>query len=362
MALHAADLRLAEECLVRAADLGGLLLLYTSTGHAQVKHVDGMPPAPTPAASNPERPLLCAGHRPPCCAGKEEGQAQRCLRVLAAAGSAGDLHGPARRGRPCARGLLPGSHLPAIQDEPDGPPVEGEPAPGAVGRNARARPPRRPSFPVQVNPKAADSIADPADYPNLFDDLDLAVQARGGGVAPLRSRAARLAMWAHRHPLSRLPSPPPATPRVCQAESWLQSHNLQEAPASVYLEHAHDNESDLIEHMRALAANPPPEEQPTPGAAQLDAADEPVEEAEEEAEAVEAQEPELETELEADVEAEEEADKEVDAEEQTEAEVTETLVADENVDEALEALVEADVAGGDDDDLDAELDAELDAF
>ena len=37
MALHAADLRLAEECLVRAADLSGLLLLYTSTGHAQVR-------------------------------------------------------------------------------------------------------------------------------------------------------------------------------------------------------------------------------------------------------------------------------------------------------------------------------------
>ena len=34
MALLSSNIQLAEECLVRAADLPGLLLLYTSTGHA----------------------------------------------------------------------------------------------------------------------------------------------------------------------------------------------------------------------------------------------------------------------------------------------------------------------------------------
>ena len=67
-----------------------------------------------------------------------------------------------------------------------------------------------------VNPKAADSIADLIDYPNLFDNLDTALKA----------------------------------------EEWLKGHVLQEAPASIYLEHALDNESDLIEHMKLMASQP----------------------------------------------------------------------------------------------------------
>lgn len=62
----------------------------------------------------------------------------------------------------------------------------------------------------EVNPKAADSIADPLDYPNLFDGLELALRA----------------------------------------EEWLKGHRLQDASATIYPEHALDNESDLLEHMR----------------------------------------------------------------------------------------------------------------
>jgi hypothetical protein len=31
------------------------------------------------------------------------------------------------------------------------------------------------SVPLQVNPKAADSLADPAEYPNLFEDWQVAL-------------------------------------------------------------------------------------------------------------------------------------------------------------------------------------------
>ena len=146
------------------------------------------------------------------------------------------------------------------------------------------------------NPKAAESIADPLDYPNLFDGLELSLKA----------------------------------------QEWLSSHPLHEAPASVYPDHAADNDSDLLEHMRALAEG---------GGA--DAAAEPAAEAEAEAEA-------------------EEPEAEAAAEPEPEAEaVPEAAAADEAA--ALEAELEADLADGgggdaaaaDDADLDAELDAEL---
>ena len=143
------------------------------------------------------------------------------------------------------------------------------------------------------NPKAAESIADPLDYPNLFDGLELSLKA----------------------------------------QEWLSSHPLHEAPASVYPDHAADNDSDLLEHMRALAEG---------GGA--DAAAEPAAEAEAEAE------PEMEDAVEPAPEAEA---------------VPEAAAADEAA--ALEAELEADLADGgggdaaaaDDADLDAELDAEL---
>ena len=71
----------------------------------------------------------------------------------------------------------------------------------------------------ESNPKAAESIADPVDYPNLFDNLEYAMKA----------------------------------------EEWLQGHKLHEAPASIYPDHALDNESDLLEHMRTLATQQPEE-------------------------------------------------------------------------------------------------------
>ena len=141
-------------------------------------------------------------------------------------------------------------------------------------------------------PSATDAIADPLDYPNLFDGLELSLKA----------------------------------------QEWLSSHPLHEAPASVYPDHAADNDSDLLEHMRALAEG---------GGA--DAAAEPAAEAEAEAE------PEMEDAVEPAPEAEA---------------VPEAAAADEAA--ALEAELEADLADGggdaaaaDDADLDAELDAEL---
>jgi len=76
---------------------------------------------------------------------------------------------------------------------------------------------------TKVNPKAAESIADPLDYPNLFEGLHHALKA----------------------------------------EEWLKAHPLHEAPASVYSEHANDNESDLIEYMKTLDAQPEPQLEPT---------------------------------------------------------------------------------------------------
>merc|ERR1719465_124422 len=93
-----------------------------------------------------------------------------------------------------------------------------------------------------VNPKAAESIADPIDYPNLFDGLE-------GALA---------------------------------AEEWLKGHVLQEAPAHIYPEHALDNESDLLEHMKLLAAQ-------TPAAAPEPPAEEAGEETFEEADGLEAE-------------------------------------------------------------------------
>merc|ERR1719408_18657 len=85
---------------------------------------------------------------------------------------------------------------------------------------------------ASINAKAADSIADPVDYPNLFEGLEYALKA----------------------------------------EEWLQGHKLHEAAATIYPEHALDNESDLVEHMKLMDEQPEaPSEEPTPAADAQDA-------------------------------------------------------------------------------------------
>ena len=85
---------------------------------------------------------------------------------------------------------------------------------------------------ASINAKAADSIADPVDYPNLFEGLEYALKA----------------------------------------EEWLQGHKLHEAAATIYPEHALDNESDLVEHMKLMGEQPEaPSEEPTPAADAQDA-------------------------------------------------------------------------------------------
>jgi coatomer subunit beta' len=176
-----------------------------------------------------------------------------------------------------------------------------------------------------VNPKAADSIADPADYANLFEGLEHALEA----------------------------------------EAWLAQHQLQEAAASVYPEHANDTESDLIEHMKLLALQPaaePPEEIEPPETA---------------APAVETLPEQADAELEiespvADAEAALAAELDMEQDASLEAEVQPVLPAEAEVQPVLPAEVEsaadqpggpteADGVGDAEADLAAELDAELEA-
>jgi len=169
----------------------------------------------------------------------------------------------------------------------------------------------------KVNPKAAESIADPLDYPNLFDGLHHALQA----------------------------------------EEWLKQHPLHEAPASVYLDHANDNESDLIEHMKTLELQP--SEEPSaeePGAAKQEPEPEP--EAEPEAEPEREPEPEPEPEPPA-PEAEDDVP-EVLPEPAVAEPVADALTEEAVLEQELEASLAADGGdGGLDEDLDAELEAEL---
>ena len=248
LALVSSNLTLAEECLVRAADLAGLLLLYSSSGHA-----DGIERLGELAKKKGKLNVafICQFLR---------GNVDACMELLVSAGRAPEAAFFARTYAPSKI-----SEMVALWKE---------------------------SLAAQ-NPKAAESIADPLDYPNLFDGLELSLKA----------------------------------------QEWLSSHPLHEAPASVYPDHAADNDSDLLEHMRALAEG---------GGA--DAAAEPAAEAEAE------EEPEMEDAVEPAPEAEA---------------VPEAAAADEAA--ALEAELEADLADGgggdaaaaDDADLDAELDAEL---
>lgn len=165
LALLSGNLVLAEECLVRASDMPGLLLLYTSTGHAE-----GVEKLAELARKKGKLNIafLCSFLR---------GNTESCLQLLLGAGRAPEA------------AFLARTYLPSRQSDM----VQ-------LWREALKA----------ANPKAAESIADPMDYPNLFEGLDYALKA----------------------------------------EAWLKGHGLHEAPASIYLEHANDNESDLLEHMQ----------------------------------------------------------------------------------------------------------------
>mmetsp|Transcript_20959 Transcript_20959/g.34623 ORF Transcript_20959/g.34623 Transcript_20959/m.34623 type:complete len:958 (-) Transcript_20959:266-3139(-) len=278
LALLSANLPLAEECLVRATDLAGLLLLYSSTGHAE-----GMEKLAQLAKKKGRLNIsfICSFLR---------SKIDDCLELLLGAGRAPEAAFLARTY-----------------------------APKEMPRMVRLW---REQLKA-INPKAADSIADPEEYGNLFDGLEYALKA----------------------------------------EEWLQQNQLHEAAAIVYPEHANDNESDLIEHMKLLEMQPPPEAppemQPAPEAppeeelqdsvvddAQLAPPVEPEPQAATQADTLEA---ELERELEAELEAAPLESSEPEA--------------------ALTAELEAELAAGMDDnaavaidgDLSAELDAELEA-
>ena len=132
MALHAANLRLAEECLVRAADLGGLLLLYSSTGHAE--GIDKLAEL-SRKKGKLNVSFLCSFLR---------GRPTECLELLLSAGRAPEAAFLARTYTPSQTSRMVGLWKEQLR---------------------------------AVNQKAADSIADPADYPNLFDGLELALKA-----------------------------------------------------------------------------------------------------------------------------------------------------------------------------------------
>ena len=174
MAMLASNIALAEECLVRAADLSGLLLLYSSTGHAQ-----GMDRLADLAKTKGKLNIAFIAYF-------LRGRTADCLQLLVDAD------------RTPEAAFLSRTFLPSRMAE-------------VVGKWKETL--------KAVNPKAAESIADPLDYPNLFDGLDLALSA----------------------------------------EEWLKGHVLQEQPASIYPDHALDNESDLLEHMRTLATQQPEE-------------------------------------------------------------------------------------------------------
>ena len=254
LALMASNVALAEECLVRAADLPGLLLLYSSTGHAE-----GIERLAQLARAKGNIAFICLFLR---------GQTEGCLQLLLDAGRAPEA------------AFFTRTYLPSKMSD-------------VVALKAGL---------VAVNPKAAESIADPIDYPNLFHGLDDALKAR----------------------------------------EWLTGHVLHEAPAAIYPDHALDNESDLIEHMKLMAsaaAAPPAEAEEAEDAAAVAA------EAAEAAEATEDGEEQFE-----DAAADEPADEPeaVDEAAALEAELDASLAAEEPA---------ADAAA----DLEAELDAELDA-
>ena len=276
LALLSSNIPLAEECLVRSADLPGLLLLYSSTGHGE-----GIDRLAELAKSKGKLNIafICLFVR---------GKVQQCLELLVAAGRAPEA------------AFLARTYMPSKISEMV-----------ALWKESLA----------SVNPKAADAIADPLDYPNLFDGLEYALKA----------------------------------------ESWLGGHQLHAAAASIYPDHVNDNESDLIEHMKLIESQLV--EAAVGDEAVEEAAAEPVTEPEHEPM------PELEPEPEPEpetasvapatpvepVQEASSAPEEAGEEEFQEAEAGAATEAD------LEAELAAELGGdvGDDADLDAELDAEL---
>ena len=152
LALLSSNIPLAQECLLHAADLPGLLLLYSSTGHAE-----GFDKLAAIAKQRGKLNIafICYFLR---------GNVEECLGLLVAAGRAPEAAFLARTYLPSKMGEMVALWKETLK---------------------------------VVNPKAAEAIADPIDYPNLFDGLAYALKA----------------------------------------EEWLKGNQLQQHSASIYPEH-----------------------------------------------------------------------------------------------------------------------------
>ena len=131
LALLSSNMALAEECLAWAHDLSGMLLLYSSTGHAA-----GLERLAELARAKGKLNIAFICHF-------LRGRTDTCMQLL--------VDGK----REAEAAFLARTYLPSRQSDM----VQ-------LWREALKA----------VNPKAAESIADPMDYPNLFEGLDYALK------------------------------------------------------------------------------------------------------------------------------------------------------------------------------------------
>jgi len=185
MALKAHNLALAEEGMVRASDYGGLLMLHTSTGDAD--KVDALA-LEAERAGKTNIAFVCLFLR---------GKVHECLELLVRTGRVPEAAFFARTFAPSQMSSMVALWKAELEAK---------------------------------NPKAAQAIADPAEYPNLFEKLDAALRA----------------------------------------EEWAAANRSQDLPASAFPEHENDAAMDLIEHVASIlaAGGAPP---PPPQAAQAQA-------------------------------------------------------------------------------------------
>lgn len=131
LAMSTGKLELAEQCLLQAADLSGLLLLYSSLGDGE-----GITKLASLAREQGKNNVafICLFLL---------GKLEDCLQLLIASNRIPEA------------ALMARSYLPSKVSEIV-----------AIWRNDLSK----------VNPRAAESLADPADYPNLFEDWQIALE------------------------------------------------------------------------------------------------------------------------------------------------------------------------------------------
>ncbi|XP_066379126.1 coatomer subunit beta'-1-like isoform X2 [Miscanthus floridulus] len=130
LAMSTGKLELAEECLLQAKDLSGLLLLYSSLGDAE--GIEKLASLATEHGKN-NVAFLCLFML---------GKVEDCIQLLVDSNRIPEA-------ALMARSYLP-SKVPEIV---------------AIWRNDLSK----------INPKAAESLADPSEYPNLFEDWQVAL-------------------------------------------------------------------------------------------------------------------------------------------------------------------------------------------